>query len=221
MLQYLCYSHWLVYYIRVSTGILRIYFSDITPGYEQLLCTVQIHWALPEEEGWNSRREGAVFPVSRRQTKAGRYQYLNIHNELIRILPCFFFGCHIWKWQKMSNFIIYIYIFKILSQQDGLYECILCACCSTSCPSYWWNGDKYLGPAVLMQVGEDTLRTVVVPFVNGSMSQDTEVIDEMLKTSSAYPSTPNLPHIWKTKENWTIKVSCLAFHCFNYTIRVI
>uniref|UniRef100_A0A673TG56 Succinate dehydrogenase [ubiquinone] iron-sulfur subunit, mitochondrial n=1 Tax=Suricata suricatta TaxID=37032 RepID=A0A673TG56_SURSU len=35
---------------------------------------------------------------------------------------------------------------------DGLYECILCACCSTSCPSYWWNGDKYLGPAVLMQL---------------------------------------------------------------------
>lgn len=35
---------------------------------------------------------------------------------------------------------------------DGLYECILCACCSTSCPSYWWNGAKYLGPAVLMQV---------------------------------------------------------------------
>ncbi|NXR75171.1 SDHB dehydrogenase, partial [Pycnonotus jocosus] len=38
-----------------------------------------------------------------------------------------------------------------LPSQDGLYECILCACCSTSCPSYWWNGDKYLGPAVLMQ----------------------------------------------------------------------
>ncbi|KAK9501429.1 hypothetical protein O3M35_012152 [Rhynocoris fuscipes] len=34
---------------------------------------------------------------------------------------------------------------------DGLYECILCACCSTSCPSYWWNSDKYLGPAALMQ----------------------------------------------------------------------
>lgn len=34
---------------------------------------------------------------------------------------------------------------------DGLYECILCACCSTSCPSYWWNPDKYLGPAVLNQ----------------------------------------------------------------------
>ncbi len=34
---------------------------------------------------------------------------------------------------------------------DGLYECILCACCSTSCPSYWWNGERYLGPAVLLQ----------------------------------------------------------------------
>ena len=34
---------------------------------------------------------------------------------------------------------------------DGLYECILCACCSTSCPSYWWNSDKYLGPATLLQ----------------------------------------------------------------------
>jgi len=33
---------------------------------------------------------------------------------------------------------------------DGLYECILCACCSTSCPSYWWNGEKYLGPASLL-----------------------------------------------------------------------
>jgi len=34
---------------------------------------------------------------------------------------------------------------------DGLYECILCACCSTACPSYWWNADKFLGPAILLQ----------------------------------------------------------------------
>jgi succinate dehydrogenase / fumarate reductase iron-sulfur subunit len=34
---------------------------------------------------------------------------------------------------------------------DGLYECILCASCSTSCPSYWWNSDRYLGPAALLQ----------------------------------------------------------------------
>jgi succinate dehydrogenase / fumarate reductase iron-sulfur subunit len=33
---------------------------------------------------------------------------------------------------------------------DDLYECILCACCSTSCPSYWWNSDRYLGPATLL-----------------------------------------------------------------------
>jgi len=38
-----------------------------------------------------------------------------------------------------------------LAELDGADECILCACCSTSCPSYWWNSDKYLGPATLMQ----------------------------------------------------------------------
>ncbi len=40
---------------------------------------------------------------------------------------------------------------NVVCFQDGMYECILCACCSTSCPSYWWNQDKYLGPAVIMQ----------------------------------------------------------------------
>jgi succinate dehydrogenase / fumarate reductase, iron-sulfur subunit len=34
---------------------------------------------------------------------------------------------------------------------DGYWECILCFCCSTSCPSYWWNPDRYLGPAILLQ----------------------------------------------------------------------
>ncbi|MEK9723766.1 MAG: succinate dehydrogenase iron-sulfur subunit [Rhodospirillaceae bacterium] len=34
---------------------------------------------------------------------------------------------------------------------DGLWECILCFCCQTSCPSYWWNGDRYMGPAILLQ----------------------------------------------------------------------
>lgn len=37
------------------------------------------------------------------------------------------------------------------SELDGLYECILCACCSTSCPSYWWNSERFLGPAALLQ----------------------------------------------------------------------
>ncbi|CAF1232794.1 unnamed protein product [Rotaria sp. Silwood1] len=44
----------------------------------------------------------------------------------------------------------HMYVIKDLVP-DGMYECILCACCSTSCPSYWWNADEYLGPAVLMQ----------------------------------------------------------------------
>jgi succinate dehydrogenase / fumarate reductase iron-sulfur subunit len=34
---------------------------------------------------------------------------------------------------------------------DGLYECILCACCSTACPSYWWNAERFMGPAALLQ----------------------------------------------------------------------
>lgn len=37
------------------------------------------------------------------------------------------------------------------AELDGLYECILCACCTTSCPSYWWNPDRFLGPAALLQ----------------------------------------------------------------------
>ena len=58
-----------------------------------------------------------------------------------------------------------------LCQQDGLYECILCACCSTSCPSYWWNGDKYLGPAVLMQVGKGIIRKSVCIICSYETSQ--------------------------------------------------
>ena len=44
---------------------------------------------------------------------------------------------------------------------DGLYECVMCACCSTSCPSYWWNSEKYLGPAVLMQVNDITVHLLI------------------------------------------------------------
>jgi succinate dehydrogenase / fumarate reductase iron-sulfur subunit len=38
-----------------------------------------------------------------------------------------------------------------VAKLEGLYECILCACCSTACPSFWWNPDKFLGPAALLQ----------------------------------------------------------------------
>ena len=48
---------------------------------------------------------------------------------------------------------------------DGLYECILCGCCSTSCPSFWWNPDKFLGPAALLQASR---------FLEDSRDQATE-----------------------------------------------
>ena len=58
---------------------------------------------------------------------------------------------------------------------DGMYECILCACCSTSCPSYWWNDDQYLGPAVLMQAyrwvqdSRDTIKKERMEFLDDAM----------------------------------------------------
>lgn len=52
---------------------------------------------------------------------------------------------------KAPNQAEYLQTREDRAKLDGMYECILCACCSTACPSYWWNADKYLGPAVLMQ----------------------------------------------------------------------
>jgi succinate dehydrogenase (ubiquinone) iron-sulfur subunit len=58
---------------------------------------------------------------------------------------------------------------------DGLYECILCACCSTSCPSYWWNPEYYYGPAVLQQAyrwivdSRDEFREERLAFLNDTM----------------------------------------------------
>lgn len=51
-------------------------------------------------------------------------------------------------------------------QLDGLYECILCACCSTACPSFWWNPDKFRGPAALLQAWR---------FLADSRDQDTDM----------------------------------------------
>ena len=48
---------------------------------------------------------------------------------------------------------------------DGMYECILCGCCTTSCPSFWWNPDKFLGPAALLQAAR---------FINDSRDQLTD-----------------------------------------------
>ena len=55
------------------------------------------------------------------------------------------------KEKKGENEAEYLQSTEDRAKLDGMYECILCACCSTSCPSYWWSADKYLGPAVLMQ----------------------------------------------------------------------
>lgn len=58
---------------------------------------------------------------------------------------------------------------------DGLYECILCACCSTSCPSYWWNSDSYLGPAILLQA----LRWIMD-------SRDTDTLNRLVSLNDTF-----------------------------------
>lgn len=58
---------------------------------------------------------------------------------------------------------------------DGLYECILCACCSTSCPSYWWNSETYLGPAILLQA----LRWIID-------SRDNNTLDRLLNLNDTF-----------------------------------
>jgi len=59
-----------------------------------------------------------------------------------------FLNLNVLKWFKKKEI---IHSRKNRTRLDGLYECILCACCSTSCPSYWWNEKEYLGPAILLQ----------------------------------------------------------------------
>ncbi len=58
---------------------------------------------------------------------------------------------------------------------DGLYECIMCGCCSSSCPSYWWNPDKFLGPAALLQASR---------FIEDS--RDTHTRDRLEQLDDAY-----------------------------------
>jgi succinate dehydrogenase / fumarate reductase iron-sulfur subunit len=58
---------------------------------------------------------------------------------------------------------------------DGLYECILCGCCSSSCPSYWWNPDKFLGPAALLQASRFILD-----------SRDSETRERLTQLNDAY-----------------------------------
>lgn len=52
--------------------------------------------------------------------------------------------------KKPENGGEYLQTPKDRKKLDGLYECILCACCSTACPAYWWNGEEFLGPAALL-----------------------------------------------------------------------
>jgi succinate dehydrogenase / fumarate reductase iron-sulfur subunit len=79
---------------------------------------------------------------------------------------------------------------------DGLYECILCACCSTSCPSYWWSLDgngQYLGPAVLFRrfAGSPTRATSAAPSASPSSPSTTTSCTSATPFSTAPPHAPS------------------------------
>jgi len=99
--------------------------------------------------------------LQRDNTKeVGSEQYLQSIEDRKKLVSQLFYCLHICSILSLEHLTTVLHRAKLRLMkhlflyftQDGLYECILCACCSTSCPSYWWNGDKYLGPAVLMQV---------------------------------------------------------------------
>jgi succinate dehydrogenase/fumarate reductase iron-sulfur protein len=90
------------------------------------------------------------------QKKSIRMKFKDLKNERTLLINKKYVSFNLFTNFK-NNFLLYTYPSKKEYIQydrnllDGLYECILCACCSTSCPSYWWNKDKYLGPAILLQ----------------------------------------------------------------------
>ncbi len=67
---------------------------------------------------------------------------------------------------------------------DGLYECILCACCSTSCPSFWWNPDKFVGPAGLLH---HVLKSHKIRYRLLSLSQHYELREYLPKNLNPIP----------------------------------
>ena len=79
-----------------------------------------------------------------------------------------------------------------------MVDCILCACCTTSCPSYWWNGDKYLGPAVIMQayrsVNNSHLLTEVLQLSH--QSHYTNFWQHLITRPSQQNWFSTLPCIW-------------------------
>lgn len=122
-------------------------------GLNSLACTYKIEW--PEFMKRSSTLD--IFPLPHMpiikdlvvSMKNFYEQYKHITPYLVQEIPVLY----------IPNYEILIEIPEtenIQSIEDrnllnGLYECILCACCSTSCPSYWWNRENYLGPAILLQ----------------------------------------------------------------------
>ena len=95
-----------------------------------------------------------LTPIDKKEFKVYPLPHMRVMKDLIVDLKPFFD-----QYKSIKPYLVNDHKPKkerIQSQEDrkkldGLYECILCACCSTACPSYWWNSEKFLGPAILLQ----------------------------------------------------------------------
>ncbi|OXB71595.1 UNVERIFIED_CONTAM: hypothetical protein H355_011230 [Colinus virginianus] len=91
------------------------------------------------------------------------------------------------KTPKQNQSLEYLQSIEDRRKLDGMYECILCACCSTSCPSYWWNPQAYLGPAVLMQAFRYVWNSLSRQWISDSRDEYTEErLDAMNDTMKLY-----------------------------------
>ena len=95
-----------------------------------------------------------LTPIDKKEFNIYPLPHMNVIKDLIVDLKPFFD-----QYKSIKPYVVtgkkpkkeHIQLPEDRKKLDGLYECILCACCSTSCPSYWWNSDKFLGPAILLQ----------------------------------------------------------------------
>ncbi len=105
--------------------------------------------------------------------------HMNVVKDLVPDLTRFyeqFKEIKPWLQKSKANGVENLQSPKDRAKLDGLYECILCACCSTSCPSYWWNEDKYLGPAALLNA-----QRWIVDSRDGNKKERLEALDDKFK----------------------------------------
>jgi succinate dehydrogenase (ubiquinone) iron-sulfur subunit len=142
--------------------VLKDLVPDLTFFFEQYKSIKPWLKPINKSENLLNLPQNSAYSILKTE-KNKMYIHKNTHFNINKKLPQYFLEP---QYQSLEN----------RKRLDGLYECILCACCSTSCPSYWWNETKYLGPAILLQ----TYRWII-----DSRDTETQIRLNFLKNSFA------------------------------------